>query len=113
MIKNLYTVVLAQWIPAFCIVLAGNYGSYTTYKMKNLFFQEKEQEDRFRSLTEEMSTKDDQIESLHNRVKELMGEVESIQSDLDKKTEEVRNFGKKTDEYIRYGNCIVPDHIQA
>uniref|UniRef100_A0A914W0X8 Nuclear mitotic apparatus protein 1 n=1 Tax=Plectus sambesii TaxID=2011161 RepID=A0A914W0X8_9BILA len=60
--------------------------------------KEKEQGERIHLLTEECGAKDKQIEALHGRVKTLMTEVGNIQMELEKKSNELRNFGKKTDD---------------
>uniref|UniRef100_F1KRI0 Tag-278 n=1 Tax=Ascaris suum TaxID=6253 RepID=F1KRI0_ASCSU len=52
-------------------------------------------------LKEDSKAKSEQIEDLHSRVKNLLHEVTTIRAELDKKNIEIKNFSKKTDEYLR------------
>uniref|UniRef100_A0A183URU5 FAM184 domain-containing protein n=1 Tax=Toxocara canis TaxID=6265 RepID=A0A183URU5_TOXCA len=53
-------------------------------------------------LKEDSKAKSQQIEDLHSRVKSLLHEVSTIKAELDKKNIEIKNFSRKTDEYLRY-----------
>ncbi|KHN84403.1 Uncharacterized protein Tcan_08401 [Toxocara canis] len=52
-------------------------------------------------LKEDSKAKSQQIEDLHSRVKSLLHEVSTIKAELDKKNIEIKNFSRKTDEYLR------------
>lgn len=65
-------------------------------------FQRKKLGEEIVFLKEDSKAKSEQIEDLHSRVKNLLHEVTTIRAELDKKNIEIKNFSKKTDEYLRY-----------
>lgn len=52
-------------------------------------------------LKNDCSQKTKQITELSDENKKLTEEISAIQSELEKKNQEIKNFSKKTDEYLR------------
>ncbi|VDK17305.1 unnamed protein product [Anisakis simplex] len=63
--------------------------------------ENKKLDDEIVLLKEDSKAKSEQIEDLHSRVKNLLHEVTTIKAELDKKNIEIKNFSRKTDEYLR------------
>lgn len=52
-------------------------------------------------LKSDCGQKAKQIMELNSKNKRLTDELEAVQGELEKKNLEIRNFSKKTDEYLR------------
>lgn len=53
------------------------------------------------ALKKDCSEKAKQIAELSDKNKQLMDAISAIQNELEKKNQEIKNFSKKTDEYLR------------
>lgn len=64
-------------------------------------FQNRELEANMKMLKNDCSQKTKQITELSDKNKKLTDEISAIRSELEKKNQEIKNFSKKTDEYLR------------
>ncbi|KAM3727110.1 hypothetical protein ACO02O_03794 [Dirofilaria immitis] len=61
----------------------------------------KELEANMKMLENDCGQKTKQITELYDKNKKLTDEINAIQSELEKKNQEIKNFSRKTDEYLR------------
>ncbi len=64
--------------------------------------QERELETDIKIIQKDCEKKKSKIETLETHQKELVQHIEDLNKELENKTEEIKHFKKKTDEYIRY-----------
>ncbi len=64
--------------------------------------QERELETNFKTIQKDCEKKKSKVETLETHQKELVQHIEDLNKELENKTEEIKHFKKKTDEYIKY-----------